>query len=166
MANITEELQTIATAVYGSEMRTAIHDAIEKVNEYGTGYTDSAEVTFGTAGETPFTGYIRLAKFGGVISIAEFTLVPMFDVPYVRPEGTIIDTTGITLFTLPEGFGPGDVCDYKFYITPNASDAHNGDRPYIELKNTDPVVKLYYGWNDVLTDDWPAYHTTGTYFGG
>lgn len=32
MANIDNELQTIATAVYGSEMRTAIHDAIEKVN--------------------------------------------------------------------------------------------------------------------------------------
>lgn len=32
MANIADELQTIATSVYGSEMRTAIHDAIEKVN--------------------------------------------------------------------------------------------------------------------------------------
>jgi hypothetical protein len=32
MANIDTELQTIATAIYGRDMRSAIHDAIEKVN--------------------------------------------------------------------------------------------------------------------------------------
>lgn len=33
MANIDTELQTIATAIYGRDMRSAIHDAIETVND-------------------------------------------------------------------------------------------------------------------------------------
>lgn len=33
MSDITEELQTIATAVYGRDMRSAIHDGLEKVSD-------------------------------------------------------------------------------------------------------------------------------------
>lgn len=41
MADITTELQTIAEAVYGSDMRQAIHDAIYKTNNESTDNRDS-----------------------------------------------------------------------------------------------------------------------------
>jgi hypothetical protein len=165
MADINTELQTIATAVYGSEMRGAIHDAIEKVNEYGTGHSNSWHSVFGDS-SSPFVGEVTIATYGSLAIIADCTIVPQVGVPYVRPSGTIVDDTGITLFRLPDGIQPIDVCDYKFYLTPNASDAYQGNQAYIKIANTDPVVKLYYGWNDVLTTDWPEYHVTGMYFCG
>lgn len=162
MANITDELQTIATSVYGSEMRTAIHDAIDKVNDYGTGYVDMVSIQIGEAGVSQFFGSIDITVSGDVATIRDFSLRANPDNPYVRPSGTIIDTVGLELFTLPTDFAPGDIGDTKFYLFPNG-DGYNGDIAYLKFEGTNPVVKLYYGWNDVLDSD-TEYHAQGTYF--
>ena len=45
MADISQELSAIKNSVYGKNMRTAIHDAIKKVNEDGSGGGSGATIT-------------------------------------------------------------------------------------------------------------------------
>ena len=65
MADIIAELQTIKNGIYGKDIRMAIHDAIQKVNEDGGGGGGPSPVN------TSF-----LATYGGVDGGAEEAFIP------------------------------------------------------------------------------------------
>lgn len=167
MANIDTELSTIATAVYGSEMRAAIHDAIEKVNNEGTAPSSITRRTieFGELGVTPFFGSCTFETNGSVV-IFRMTIQPNPSNPYVRPSGTVIDNTGYTLFEIPSEFRPSQTLltapSIETHVYPFATDAHGGDVPYVDVYNNE--LRLYYGWNDVMTEEYPSYYANGMYF--
>lgn len=160
MANIDAELTTIAESIYGSEMRMAIHDAIEKVNNDITPPTiDKTTVEFGELGVSPFFGECTFETNGSVV-IIKMQIQPNVYNPHIRPSGTVVDT-GYTLFHIPAGFEPvqGSI---KTHIYPYASDAYEGTVPYIDIDGE--FIKLYYGWNDVMTDEYVDYYASGMYF--
>lgn len=157
MANIDTELQTIATSVYGSEMRGAIHDAIEKVNDdvddLSPAYT--LHGTFGTQGTTHFFGTYDIIKRFGIATI-NIDIGIDYTVPYVRPSGTIVDNTGLLLFTLPLSFNVV-VNSGKIGMYPIADDRYNNDIPYLSIALQTGEVRLFYGWDDVITENGTGY---------
>lgn len=154
MADIDTELQTIATSIYGSEMRGAIHDAIEAVND-DVNLIDRAVSetgTFGTQGSTHFYGTYNLVKRAGV-AMLNVDIAIDYTVPYTRPSGTIIDNTGALLFTLPTAYRLALAnCSCKIGLYPVADDRYQNDMPYIKIDYSTGDVRLYYGWDDVITE--------------
>lgn len=126
MANINTELQTIATAVYGSEMRAAIHDAIEKVNgEIATLGGDvkctvySGSISSGALGEYTFE------KTGSIVS---FEL--SFSIPDPPQSGAYFTIP----ITLPSAFKPKYSGSHTklFPIVPCPVNT-NGEYPYLSM---------------------------------
>lgn len=65
MADIIAELQTIKNGIYGKDIRMAIHDALQKVNEDGGGGGGSLSVNVA-----------HLAAYGTVEGIIDNATVP------------------------------------------------------------------------------------------
>lgn len=65
MADIISELQTIKNGVYGKDIRMAIHDALNKINEEG-----------GSGGGTGVTNVATLSAYGFVSGVIESATNP------------------------------------------------------------------------------------------
>lgn len=159
MADINTELHTIATSIYGSEMRSAIHDAIEAVNDDASliDITSSTTGTFGTQGTTHFFGTYAIVKRLGVATL-NIDIGIDYTVAYTRPSGTIIDNTGFLLFTLPDIYKLGSADgSCKIGLFPIADDRTNNDVPYIQINYATGDVRIYYGWDDVITETGSGY---------
>lgn len=145
MANIADELQTIATSVYGSEMRTAIHDAIDKVNDDTTSLIISDYSTSGTTANTEYA-YAVEAYYNGMLAIVNVHISKANGRTGYDPD---VPDTGITLCTLPADLIPSN-CNARAML-PGLFD-NLFDVPYIEVTDSDNALKLYYGFDEVLGD--------------
>ena len=140
MADITNELQTIATAVYGSEMRTAIHDAIEKVNNDATAPTISAGTYEGSICNVTYL-------FGKTGDIVDFNLKIAITTTPPTAKEKIMD--------IPEGFEFGYDAGTKrvFALSPCPYDTSGtNEPPYITIEKVSGVYSVYiyngnqFGW--------------------
>lgn len=138
MADIANELQTIATAVYGSEMRSAIHDAIEKVNEDATAPTISAGTYEGSICNVTYL----FEKTGDIVDFnlkIEFTTAP----PTAKEK----------IMDIPEGFEFGYDAGTKrvFALSPCPYDTSGtNESPYIAIEKVSGVYSVYiYNGNQV-----------------
>jgi hypothetical protein len=140
MADITNELQTIATAVYGSEMRTAIHDAIEKVNNDTTAPTISAGTYEGNICNVTYL----FEKTGDIV---DFNLnIAITTTPPTAKE---------KIMDIPEGFEFGYDAGTKrvFTLSPCPYDTSGtNEPPYITIEKVSGVYSVYiyngnqFGW--------------------
>lgn len=82
MASISTELTTIAEAVYGRQIRSAIHDAIEKVN---------TELTNTTSSESSLAGQLasEVTRLDGSIASTKTELEGEIATESTRLEGAI-----------------------------------------------------------------------------
>jgi hypothetical protein len=138
MADITNELQTIATAVYGSEMRSAIHDAIEKVNNDTTAPTISAGTYEGNICNVTYL----FEKTGDIV---DFNLnIAITTTPPTAKE---------KIMDIPEGFEFGYDAGTKrvFTLSPCPYDTSGtNEPPYITIEKVSGVYSVYiYNGNQV-----------------
>lgn len=155
MANIDNELQTIATAVYGSEMRSAIHDAIEKVNDDIPSPTISTEIVTASTANNEYTTYANFFKKGGTV-ICEFNIVVMQGRSGYDPSVT---DNGIVLLTLPSGFIPA----HNIHATLSGSYDTILNQPRLELLANSDTVKIYDSFSEIIGDQ-QTFLVTFTYF--
>lgn len=154
MANIDTELSTIATAVYGSEMRAAIHDAIEKVNDESSntastvsGLSDSIksvetdistiEDEIGTLG-----GDVKCTVYSGSISsgaLGEYMFektgsIVSFELSFSIPDPPQTGDYFTIPITLPSAFKPKYNGSHTklFPIVPCPVNT-NGEYPYLSM---------------------------------
>lgn len=150
MANIDTELQTIATAIYGRDMRGAIHDSIAKVNN-DIGGMISKGITFTSSGGD-FGGTGLIEKTGSIVTF----------------QFNLHITTGFggetkTLFTVPAAYKPNDNANTRMFpIWPCPyDDSGQSDAPYITLEKdgSDWVFKVYHLDNGWVSD----FYCSGVY---
>jgi hypothetical protein len=154
MANIDTELSTIATAIYGKDMRTAIHDAIEKVNDESSatastvaGLSDSIESVesdistiedeIGTLG-----GDVKCTVYSGSISsgaLGEYTFektgsIVTFELSFSIPDPPQSGDYFAIPITLPPAFKPKYSGSHTklFPIVPCPVNT-NGEYPYLSM---------------------------------
>ena len=129
MADITEELQTIATAVYGSEMRSAIHDAIEKVNDGSETMIESA----GNISNSYVSGTYVMQKTGNIVTF-QFTCT--INTTFVHDQDVI--------FEIPSGFAPAnEETNRIFPIFPSPYDSNGMTHyPFVSLEKSDGAYKF------------------------
>lgn len=123
MADITSELSTIENATYGVQVRTAIHDGLQKVNNNST---DSGWVNVDLASGVSLgsNGKFAVRKIGKIV------FLEIIDV--IAPSST----GAITLGTIPSGYRP----DYTWAVAigyPNASGKLYG---YINIGTNGTIV--------------------------
>ena len=150
MADITNELQTIATAVYGSEMRTAIHDAIEKVNDD----SETATVSAGTYEGTRCSVTYLFEKTGSVV---DFNLKVSISTTFPPTKEKIMD--------LPAGFEFGYDAGTKrvFPMSPCPyNDSGTNESPYISIEKVSGVYSVYI-YNGSMLGWIGMFVTSGTY---
>lgn len=138
MADIANELQTIATAVYGSEMRSAIHDAIEKVNDDATAPTISAGTYEGSICNVTYL-------FEKTRDIVDFNLnIAITTTPPTAKE---------KIMDIPEGFEFGYDAGTKrvFTLSPCPYDTSGtNEPPYITIEKVSGIYSVYiYNGNQV-----------------
>lgn len=122
MADISQELSAIKNSVYGKTMRTAIHDAIKKVNDDGGGGGSSTTIT-------PLW-----SSTDGAVTDTEYTLadsINNFDVIYLK-VGTDRDITtsgayGYTSF-LTSQYTTGEEVTWEGYFQRSAHVKFNGNK--------------------------------------
>ena len=140
MADIANELQTIATSVYGSEMRTAIHDAIEKVNND----TATPTISAGTCEGSKCNVTYFFEKTGNVV---DFNLKVSISTTFAQSKEKIMD--------IPEGFEFGYDAGTKrvFTLSPCPYDTSGtNEPPYITIEKVSGVYSVYiyngnqFGW--------------------
>ena len=146
MANIADELQTIATSVYGSEMRGAIHDAIDKVNNDTTTLVVSDYSVGGWTANTEYA-YAVEAYYNGMLAVVNIRISKANGRTGYDPD--VPDTTGVTICTLPTDLIPSN-CNARAML-PGLYD-NLFDVPYVEVTDSDNALKLYYGFDEVLGD--------------
>lgn len=150
MANIADELQTIATSIYGSEMRTAIHDAIEKVN-------DDSETATVSAGTYEGTGYSVAYLFEKTGNVVDFNLKVSIDTSFAQSKEKIMD--------LPTGFEFGYDAGTKrvFSMSPCPyDDSGTNESPYISIEKVSGVYSVYI-YNGSMLGWVGMFVTSGTY---
>jgi len=132
MANIDTELQTIATAIYGRDMRGAIHDGIAKVNNDIDGMVSSGM----TYTNDYCAGTVGFDKVGSIV-IFQFSI------------NILVSFGGATktLFTVPDAYKPNDNTDAKMFpIWPCPyDDSGQSDAPFISIEKdgSNWVFKVY-----------------------
>ena len=150
MANIDNELQTIATAVYGSEMRAAIHDAIEKVNDDTATPTISTGTYEGSRGNVDYF----FEKTGNVV---DFNLKVSISTSFPPSKEKIMD--------LPAGFEFGYDAGTKrvFPMSPCPyDDSGTNESPYISIEKVSGVYSVYI-YNGSMLGWIGMFVTSGTY---
>jgi len=145
MADIANELQTIATAIYGSEMRTAIHDAIEKVNN------DTTSLIIGdysNSGFTPNTEYAYEIKayYNGMLATVTVSIQKANGRTGYDPD---VPDTGIVLATLPSDLIPSN-CAAKAMFPGYFPDQL--DVPYVSITDSDNELKIFNAYDEILGD--------------
>lgn len=152
MANIDTELQTISEAIYGRDMRSAIHDAIEKVNIESTstaaaiGSVMETSYTTGTIGDgwSDFTGSYTLEKVGNLVTFSIDIHVQDSRSGFNPPD------SGTELFTLPNGFKPDtSYPDMKYAINPCITNS-SGYFPYLTISTWGGQVFIYNMYSEVI----------------
>ena len=158
MANIDTELQTIATAIYGKDMRSAIHDAIQKVNtESGnnnnaiTSITDDVADLLNTVTSIgddvdaldKVTVYSSQISGNGILGYCRFEKVSKmvsfeinFTVPSPLTSGDYV-TIPVTLPTafIPKYTNSGNSTTKNYPIVPTPVDS-SGNHPYLRMVST------------------------------
>lgn len=154
MANIDTELQTIATAIYGRDMRGAIHDAIEKVNdESSTTVTTVSDLSDAIGGiETDISaiedeiatlgGDVKCTVYSGSISsgaLGEYTFektgsIVSFELSFSIPDPPQTGDYFTISITLPSAFKPKYSGSHTklFPIVPCPVNT-NGEYPYLSM---------------------------------
>lgn len=152
MANITEELQTIATAVYGSEMRTAIHDAIEKVNNDSETMIESA----GNISNSYVSGTYVMQKTGNIVTF-QFTCT--ISTTFVHDQDVI--------FEIPSDFAPAnEETNRMFPIFPCPCDTSGtaAHYPFVTLEKESGTWKFIANYMTGSVVSWlNAFSVSGTY---
>lgn len=155
MANIDAELSTIATAIYGKDMRTAIHDAIEKVNDESSttastvaGLSDSIESVesdistiedeIGTLGGdvkcTVYSANFKGSGFGGDCTFEKTGSIVTFELSFSIPDPPQSGYYFAIPITLPSAFKPKYSGSHTklFPIVPCPVNT-NGEYPYLSM---------------------------------
>ena len=134
MADITSELSTIATSIYGSEMRSAIHDAIEKVNNDTSPDLVTVSDTYEASGYT--LDYL-FEKTGDVVNF-NFKIT----------INTTFGSGKVYFMTVPESFQPSTDPGTKrvFPVTPCPfDDSGTNPSPYITMEKCSGTARVLYG---------------------
>lgn len=167
MASIDAELNTIATSVYGSEMRSAIHDAIEKVNNGSLDrhitQTVTGEVTSGAS-----TLYLYSITFHSLIPHSATVANDIVTVDAVisvvngrsgYPLGPGIEDDGVVVCTIPDEFWP--TYDFKLPVVPMGT--ADIDLPHLYFDATNQQIRFVNGFSEILGDI-TNMMSHGTYF--
>ena len=172
MANIDTELQTISEAIYGRDMRSAIHDAIEKVNDdipviptiptfAHTTQTVSGEVVSGAD-----TLYMYSVVFHAITESSSEKQINTVDAVISTVSGRSgyplepgVEDTGVVVCDIPVGF----YCPYDFDIPVVPMGNADIDLPRLHFNHTDQKIYFVYGFSEILGDTTNVM-SHGTYF--
>lgn len=172
MANIDTELSTIATAVYGSEMRVAIHDAIDKVNNdipAGQTIPTFAHTTQTVSGEVMSgadTLYLYSIVFHAITESSSGKQINTVDAVISTVSGRSgyplepgVEDAGVVVCDIPGGF----YCPYGFDIPVVPMGNAGTDLPHLHFNHTDQKIYFVYGFSEILGDTTNVM-SHGTYF--
>ena len=167
MANIDSELTVISTAIYGSDMRTAIHDAIEKVNNGSLDrhitQTVTGEVTSGAS-----TLYLYSITFHSLIPHSATILndivtvdatISVVDGRSGYPLSPGVEDTGVVVCTVPDEFAPS--YNFKLPVVPMGS--ADIDLPHLYFDAANQQIRFVNGFSEILGDI-TNMMSHGTYF--